>query len=190
MCFELLSTLSVFFTPGRWSMKAESWWICQQSNFACLAVLPQIFHQIIKMISSPETTSAGSVSLICSLWLGGKDHSTFLLFNCSWAGGCVQNRCHNGLAFCLSVEYFAGCRNLLWKAVIRARLCYDLQHRGRQWTASHSLFFFPSYSFVVDVWLEETGWMSAWFWGVQITFYWPIIPTQEVAVWSIPVRTR
>lgn len=186
MCFELLSTLwFFFFYPS--AVKHEGW---AMMNLSAIKLCLSCRSSSNLMISSPETTSAGLVSLICWLWLGGKDHLTFLLFNCSWAGGSVQNRWHNGLAFCLSVEYFAGCRNLLWKAVIRARLCFDLQHRGWQWTASHSLFFFPSYSFVVDVWLEETGWMSAWFWGVQITFYWPIIPTQEVAVWSIPVRTR
>lgn len=158
---------------------------CEQTCFG--SVLPEIF---VKMIRSPETTSAGLANLICLLWLAGTHHSTFLLFKCSWAGGAVQNRWYNGFTFWLSVEYFAGCSTLLWKTVIRACPCFDLQHRGRQWTASHSLFFFPSHSFVVDVWFEEKGWMSAWFWGVQITFYWPIILTQEAVVWSIPVRTR
>lgn len=182
VCFELLATLWVFFNPRRWSHDA---FICKQTCF--VSVLPEIF---VKMISSPETTSAGLANLICLLWLAGTHHSTFLLFKCSWAGGAVQNRWYNGFTFWLSVEYFAGCSTLLWKTVIRACPCFDLQHRGRQWTASHSLFFFPSHSFVVDVWFEEKGWMSAWFWGVQITFYWPIILTQEAAVWSIPVRTR
>ncbi len=141
------------------------------------------------MISSPETTAAGFFNLICLLWLAEAHRMTFLVFSCSWAGGAVSNRRQwfHVLAFC-------GIFCQLWWSIVKScnqslSVFWPTAQRAA-WTSAYSLFFFLSHSFVVDVWFEERWWMSAWFWGVQITFSWPIILTQEVVVWSIPVRTR
>ncbi len=141
------------------------------------------------MISSPETTTAGLANLICCDWLKR------IVWH-SWYSVAAELEVP-----CRIEDTMVSRSGFLWntllaaviyckKDVIRGCPCFDFQHRGQQWTSAYSLFFFPSHSFVVDVWFEERWWMSTWFWGVQITFPRPIILTQELVVWSIPVRTR
>lgn len=93
VCFEVLSSLSVFFQECRLSQYAL---IFEQ---ALLVLLPFFLKSFVRIISSPETTAAGLANLICLLWLAEMHRLTSLVFSCSWAGGAVSNRRHNGFTF-------------------------------------------------------------------------------------------